>query len=68
MAIAAQFHILLFVRDAPEPTGEELDDADLEAPKIYEPVASLLCLLKVDLLLKKFVWQDSFIRLPSRKA
>lgn len=30
-----------FLRDAPEPTGEEQDDADLEAPKVYEPVPSL---------------------------
>jgi dynein heavy chain len=29
-----------FMRDAPEPTGEEPDDADLEAPKIYEKVPS----------------------------
>ena len=27
-----------FCRDAPEPTGEEPEDADLEAPKIYELV------------------------------
>ena len=27
-----------FMRDAPEPTGEEGEDADLEAPKIYEHV------------------------------
>ena len=25
-------------RDAPEPTGEEPEDADLDAPKIYEMV------------------------------
>ena len=33
-------------RDAPEPTGEEPEDADLEAPKIYELVfvfGSFLC-------------------------
>ncbi|KAF7256141.1 hypothetical protein EG68_07439, partial [Paragonimus skrjabini miyazakii] len=30
-----------FLRDAAEPTGEEADDADLEAPKIYEPIKSL---------------------------
>lgn len=29
-----------FLRDAPEATGEEGDDADLEAPKIYEPISS----------------------------
>ena len=27
-----------FFRDAPEPTGEETEDADLDAPKIYETV------------------------------
>ena len=26
------------MRDAPEPTGEEVEDADMELPKIYEPV------------------------------
>jgi len=26
-------------RDAPEPTGEEPEDADLEAPKVYELVS-----------------------------
>ena len=25
-------------RDAPEPTGEEPEDADVDAPKIYEMV------------------------------
>ena len=28
-------------RDAPEPTGEEPEDADMDAPKIYEPIPSL---------------------------
>lgn len=27
-----------FLRDAPEPTGEEADDAVLDAPKFYEQV------------------------------
>ncbi|KAJ8672889.1 hypothetical protein QAD02_004150 [Eretmocerus hayati] len=27
-----------FMRDAPEPTGEETEDADMELPKVYEPV------------------------------
>nr|CAI5822334.1 unnamed protein product [Callosobruchus analis] len=27
-----------FMRDAPEPTGEEGEDADMELPKVYEPV------------------------------
>lgn len=28
-------------RDAPEPTGEEGEDADMELPKVYEPVHNL---------------------------
>ena len=28
----------LNIRDAPEPTGEEPEDFDYGAPKIYEPV------------------------------
>lgn len=31
-----------FLQEAPEPTGEETDDADLEAPKIYEAVGLFL--------------------------
>ena len=27
-----------FLRDAPEPTGDEPEDADMDAPKIYELV------------------------------
>ncbi|CAF4402891.1 unnamed protein product [Rotaria socialis] len=30
-----------FLRDAPEPTGDEPEDADFDAPKIYEPIPSL---------------------------
>ena len=33
-----------FMRDAPEPTGEEVEDADMELPKIYEPVDNFKCL------------------------
>ena len=29
-----------FLREAPEPTGEEPEDADLEAPKVYEQVGA----------------------------
>lgn len=29
-----------FMRDAPEPTGEEGEDTDMELPKVYEPVFS----------------------------
>ena len=28
-----------FLRDIPEPTGEEPDNADMEAPKVYEQVS-----------------------------
>lgn len=30
-----------FLRDVPETTGDEPDDAELKAPKIYEPTPSL---------------------------
>uniref|UniRef100_A0A4W3HHM2 Dynein, axonemal, heavy chain 5 n=1 Tax=Callorhinchus milii TaxID=7868 RepID=A0A4W3HHM2_CALMI len=30
-----------FLRDAPEATGDETEDADFEMPKIYEPIESL---------------------------
>ena len=33
-----------FLREAPEPTGEEPDDAELEAPKVYEMVSHSLIL------------------------
>lgn len=33
--------LIPFVRDAPEATGDEPDDADFETPKIYEPVSSM---------------------------
>nr|XP_019946997.1 PREDICTED: dynein heavy chain 5, axonemal [Paralichthys olivaceus] len=29
-----------FLRDAPEPTGEEPEDADFDMPKVYEPIES----------------------------
>ena len=31
-----------FMRDPPEPTGDEPEDADLEAPKVYEQVSQHL--------------------------
>ncbi|ELU05307.1 hypothetical protein CAPTEDRAFT_162628 [Capitella teleta] len=34
-----------FLRDAPEPTGEEGDDAEFEDPKVYEPIESYQQLL-----------------------
>uniref|UniRef100_A0AAY4ATZ8 Dynein, axonemal, heavy chain 5 n=1 Tax=Denticeps clupeoides TaxID=299321 RepID=A0AAY4ATZ8_9TELE len=33
-----------FLRDAPEPTGEEFDDAEPENPKVYEPIPSFQAL------------------------
>ena len=30
-----------FMRDAPEPTGDETEEVDMELPKVYEPVSSL---------------------------
>ena len=33
-----------FMRDAPEPTGEEVEDTDMELPKIYEPIESFKAL------------------------
>ncbi len=36
----AEPYFVDFMRDPPEATGEEGEDADLEAPKIYEPIAS----------------------------
>ena len=32
---------VLDCREAPEATGDEPDDADLDAPKIYEEVSAL---------------------------
>ena len=40
-AIKENRHFVDFMRDAPEPTGEEEGDGESELPKIYEPVASL---------------------------
>lgn len=36
--MAPEPYFVDFLREAPEPTGEEPDDAVLEAPKIYELV------------------------------
>lgn len=33
-----------FYRDPPEPTGDEPEDFEYEAPKIYEPVSVSRCL------------------------
>ena len=37
-SFAISFHCFFGCREAPEPTGDEPDDADLDAPKIYELV------------------------------
>nr|XP_018669928.1 dynein heavy chain 5, axonemal-like isoform X1 [Ciona intestinalis]XP_026692815.1 dynein heavy chain 5, axonemal-like isoform X1 [Ciona intestinalis] len=39
--VAEEPFFVNFLRDAPEATGEEDDDAGFEAPKIYEPIESL---------------------------
>ncbi|XP_060585698.1 dynein axonemal heavy chain 5-like, partial [Ruditapes philippinarum] len=39
--MAQEPYFVDFMRDAPEITGDEPDDADLDAPKIYEPIPSL---------------------------
>lgn len=36
--VSTEPYFVDFLRDAPEPTGDEPDDADMEAPKIYELV------------------------------
>uniref|UniRef100_H2YUI8 AAA+ ATPase domain-containing protein n=1 Tax=Ciona savignyi TaxID=51511 RepID=H2YUI8_CIOSA len=41
MATGSEPYFVDFLRDAPEPTGEEGDDADLDAPKIYEQIPTL---------------------------
>ncbi|XP_053268003.1 dynein axonemal heavy chain 5 [Pleuronectes platessa] len=44
-----------FLRDAPEATGDEPEDAELEAPKVYEPIPSL------DILAERLsVFQEQF--------
>lgn len=30
-----------FMRDAPEPTGEEGEETDMELPKVYEPITDI---------------------------
>ncbi|KAJ8315371.1 LOW QUALITY PROTEIN: hypothetical protein KUTeg_007521 [Tegillarca granosa] len=39
--MAAEPYFVDFLREAPEITGDEPEDADLDAPKIYEPIPSL---------------------------
>ncbi|XP_066028864.1 dynein axonemal heavy chain 5 isoform X2 [Pocillopora verrucosa] len=39
--LEAEPYFVDFMRDAPEPTGDEPEDADLEAPKVYEHIGTL---------------------------
>lgn len=48
-----------FLRDAPEATGDEPEDADLDAPKIYEQVLHVIHVHVYMLLLLLLI--DSFI-------
>uniref|UniRef100_A0A8C5X2W6 Dynein axonemal heavy chain 5 n=1 Tax=Malurus cyaneus samueli TaxID=2593467 RepID=A0A8C5X2W6_9PASS len=38
---SAELYFVDFLRDVPETAGDEPDDAELKAPKIYEPIPSL---------------------------
>ena len=40
--LLAHIHHNAHCREPPEPTGDEAEDEDLEAPKIYEPVSVLV--------------------------
>ncbi len=42
-AIPKEPYFVDFLQDAPEATGEEEDDSNLEAPKIYEMVCVCVC-------------------------
>ena len=42
--LAAEPYFVDFLRDPPEPSGEEPEDFEFVAPKIYEPVYRILCL------------------------
>ncbi|CAH2035015.1 unnamed protein product, partial [Iphiclides podalirius] len=54
-------------RDAPEPTGEEGEDADMELPKVYEPVFDFNELRdRLDMFLSQFNEMD--LALASEKA
>ena len=39
--VKTSFYFVDFMRDAPEPTGDETEETDMELPKVYEPVTSL---------------------------
>lgn len=61
--MAPEPYFVDFLREAPEPTGEEPDDAVLEAPKIYELVTEtsylILILLKLGKLSFNNTWQEA---------
>lgn len=42
--INSLFILLVCHRDAPEPTGDEGEDLDMEMPKVYEPIPSFSAL------------------------
>ncbi|XP_063608047.1 dynein axonemal heavy chain 5-like, partial [Penaeus indicus] len=43
-AITRSENFVDFLRDAPEPTGDEGEDLDMEMPKVYEPIPSFTAL------------------------
>ena len=45
-----------FLRDPPEPTGDEPEDFDLEAPKIYEPVSIMYMLSYVHIIYILYIY------------
>lgn len=45
-AMPKEVFFLDFLRNAPEPTGEEDEDADLEAPKVYEAAPDIDALIR----------------------
>lgn len=53
----SSYRLFLFTinRDAPEPTGEEGEEADMELPKVYEPVWDIKELQdRLDMFLSQF--------------
>lgn len=48
-----------FIREAPEPTGDEPEDAEFDAPKIYEQV--IQCSVRGSCLTHLSLFPDSFI-------
>ena len=54
------FHFI-FSRDADEATGEEPDDADLETPKVYEPVSVVLLFVRHSPIIHTITTNDYFL-------